>query len=151
MSRAAARRLRAMTAPLHPDGRLHLVMVPSTDPDRSVAFYEALGFRRRADFAFAEGERWIELFPPGGTAGIALSGRAARGGAGVATGIILSAPDLDAAHAALRAAGADVDAQVARPGSDVAIRVGEVDVVGPTPAMFGVRDPDGNGLLVVQA
>jgi catechol 2,3-dioxygenase-like lactoylglutathione lyase family enzyme len=132
-------------------GRIHLVMVPTTDPERSVGFYEALGFVKRADFPFGDvdGGRWVELFPPDGACGVALSGIADAGAVGVDTGLVVTADDLDATHAALVAAGLDVDAAIARPGGDVEIRVGSVAMVGPTPAMFGVRDPDGNGLLII--
>ena len=130
-------------------GRIHLVMVPTTDHDRSIDFYEALGFSKRADAPFGEGGRWVELFPPDGTAGIALSA-ADAGGAGVQTGIILSTDDIGAEHERLRERGVDVDAEVARPGGDVEVSIGATRVVGPAPAMFFLRDPDGNALLVVQ-
>jgi catechol 2,3-dioxygenase-like lactoylglutathione lyase family enzyme len=129
-------------------GRIHLVMVPSTDHDRSIAFYEGLGFEKRADFPFGDGARWVELFPPDGVAGIALSGRAEAGG--VDTGLIVTVGDVDAAHAEFLAAGLDADDEVARDGSPRSIRVGSADVVGPSPAMFHLRDPDGNALLVIQ-
>jgi catechol 2,3-dioxygenase-like lactoylglutathione lyase family enzyme len=127
---------------------LHLVMIPSTDPDRSIAFYEALGFEKRADGPFGEGHRWVELYPPSGTAGIALA-PGAPGAPGVQTGIILSTDEIDATHAQLRANGIDVDPTVARVGAPTEIRLGAADIVGPTPAMFYLRDPDGNALLVV--
>ena len=128
--------------------RIHLITVPCSDAGRSVAFYASLGFEQRADFPFGEGGRWIELFPPDGVAGISLApGPHPR--PAVDTGIILTTDDIDAAHAELRAAGADVDAQIARAGSPARIRLGGVDVVEPQPAMFGVRDPDGNALLIV--
>ena len=44
---------------------------------------------------------------------------------------------MDADHAALKAAGVDVDEEVARWG-------------GPIPPMFWLRDPDGNSLIVVE-
>jgi catechol 2,3-dioxygenase-like lactoylglutathione lyase family enzyme len=133
-------------------GRIHLVMVPSTDHDRSIAFYERLGFEKRADFGFGTDARWVELFPPDGTCGVALSGVAALGAVGVDTGLIVTASgELEATRVGLATAGVDVDSAVARPGGDVAIRVGSADVVGPTPAMFGVRDPDGNGFMMVAA
>jgi catechol 2,3-dioxygenase-like lactoylglutathione lyase family enzyme len=129
-------------------GRIHLITIPSADADRSIAFYEALGFEKRADFPFGEGGRWVELFPPDGTAGLSL----APGPAivqGIDTGIILTTADIAAAHEQLRARGLDVDEEIARPGSSRRIRVGGVDVVGPQPPMFHLRDPDGNALLVV--
>ncbi len=56
---------------------------------------------------------------------------------GTQTGICLDTTDVDAAHAALKEAGADVDDEVTRYG-------------GPVPPMFWLRDPDGNSLIVVQ-
>jgi catechol 2,3-dioxygenase-like lactoylglutathione lyase family enzyme len=55
----------------------------------------------------------------------------------VDTGIILSTTDVDADHAALKAAGVDVDAEVARWGA-------------PVPPMFRFRDPAGNSLTIVE-
>jgi len=129
-------------------GRLHLTMVPAADKDRSIAFYESLGFEKRADFPFGDGARWVELFPPDGTAGIHLAPGEGNP-TGVQTGIILTTDDIDATHAELKVAGVDVDAEIARDGSPAEIRLGTADVVGPTPAMFYVRDPDGNALLIV--
>jgi len=56
---------------------------------------------------------------------------------GSQTGIILDTTDVEADHAALKAAGADVDEEISRMG-------------GPVPPMFWVRDPDGNSLIVVE-
>jgi hypothetical protein len=54
-----------------------------------------------------------------------------------ATGITLTASDIDAPHAALKSRGVDVDAEVARMGD-------------PVPPMFWFRDPSGHVLMVVQ-
>lgn len=130
--------------------QVHLVMVPSTDQDRSIAFYESLGFEKRADAPFGDGHRWVELYPPDGTTGIALAPGPLPGAAdGVQTGIILSADDIDATHAQLRSLGVDVDPAVARVGAPTEIRLGAAAVVGPVPPMFYIRDPDGNALLIV--
>ena len=56
---------------------------------------------------------------------------------GSQTGICLDTTDVDADHAALKAAGVDVDEDVTRYG-------------GPVPPMFWLRDPDGNSLIIVQ-
>jgi catechol 2,3-dioxygenase-like lactoylglutathione lyase family enzyme len=136
----------AMTAAV--TGRIHLITIPSTDTDRSIAFYERLGFEKRADFPFGDGGRWVELFPPDGTAGLSLAA-GADAETGARTGVIVTTDDIDAAHARLRALGVDVDGEIARPGAPVAIRVGAVEVTGPRPAMFHLRDPDGNELLMV--
>lgn len=128
--------------------RIHLVMVPTTDQDRSVAFYTSLGFAVRVDVPFGDGQRWIELFPAGGLAGIALV-PATTDMVGTITGLLLPVVDIAATHARLRAAGADVDAGIAGKGSPVAITLGAVELVEPFPTMFGVRDPDGNAFVVI--
>jgi catechol 2,3-dioxygenase-like lactoylglutathione lyase family enzyme len=130
--------------------QIQLVVIPVTDQDRSVAFYESLGFEKRADFPWRDGYRWIEVYPPGGSAGLALVPPGPGDRAGVQTGIILNTDDIDAAHARLRALGVDVDAEIARPGSPAEIRIGAVQLAGPVPPMFYLRDPDANTLLMVQ-
>ena len=52
-----------------------LVCVPTVEQDKAVAFYESLGFEKRTDQPFGGGFRWIEVYPPEGTAGIALAPR----------------------------------------------------------------------------
>jgi predicted enzyme related to lactoylglutathione lyase len=53
------------------------------------------------------------------------------------TGIIVSTDDIEATHAALKDAGADIDPEVQRMGA-------------PVPPMFAVRDPEGNELTIVE-
>jgi catechol 2,3-dioxygenase-like lactoylglutathione lyase family enzyme len=130
--------------------QIQLVLVPSTDQDRSLAFYEALGFERRNDIPWGDGYRWVEAYPPNGTAGIALVPPRPGDQTGAATGIILNTHDIDAAHAEMLASGVDVDAEVARVGTPASIRIGAVELVGPVPPMFWFRDPDGNELLLVE-
>jgi predicted enzyme related to lactoylglutathione lyase len=114
------------------------VIVPSTDQDKSIEFYEgALGFEKRTDIPFGNGYRWVEVYPPNGTTGIALAPPREQDKVGVETGISLSTDDIDATHAHLKSQGVDVDAEV--------MRMGE-----PVPPMFWFRDPDGNSLLIVQ-
>jgi catechol 2,3-dioxygenase-like lactoylglutathione lyase family enzyme len=55
-------------------GEISLVIVPSTDQDRAIEFYEnVLGFEKRADIPFGGEYRWVEVYPPSGTTGIALA------------------------------------------------------------------------------
>jgi catechol 2,3-dioxygenase-like lactoylglutathione lyase family enzyme len=131
--------------------QIGLVMVPSTDQDRSVEFYETLGFEKRMDVPFADIHRWVEVYPPEGTTGIALIPARPEDRNGVQSGILLSVDDIDATHARLRSAGVDVDAEVARKGASTAIRLGAAEFVDPVPSMFWFRDPDGNTLLIVGA
>src|ERR1700694_694562 len=103
--------------------QIQLVLVPSTDQDRSLAFYEALGFERRNDIPWGDGYRWVEVYPPKGTAGIALVPTQPGDRTGVQTGIILNTHDIDAAHAEMQASGVDVDVEVARVGAPAPIRI----------------------------
>jgi hypothetical protein len=80
----------------------------------------------------------VEVYPPEGTAGIALAPpRPGTDVEPVETGITLTTANIDATHAALQSRGVDVDAEVSRMGD-------------PVPPMFWLRDPDGNSLIVVQ-
>jgi catechol 2,3-dioxygenase-like lactoylglutathione lyase family enzyme len=118
-------------------GQIGLVMIPSPDQDRSIEFYESLGFEKRTDVPFGGSYRWVEVYPPSGTTGIALAPPRPGDPTGIETGISLTTDDIDATHAELKELGVDVDAEVSRMGD-------------PVPPMFWFRDPDGNTLLVVQ-
>jgi catechol 2,3-dioxygenase-like lactoylglutathione lyase family enzyme len=119
-------------------GGINLVMIPSSDQDRSIEFYEgSLGFEKRTDVPFGGDYRWVEVYPPTGTTGIALAPPREGDPTGIQTGISLTTDDIDGTHAQLREAGVDVDAEVSRMGD-------------PVPPMFWFRDPDGNTLLVVE-
>jgi len=115
-------------------------MVPVSDQDSALAFYtEKLGFEVRMDMPYGDGERWLEVAPPGGEGTVALT--PLRPGAtewelGRQTGIGLHSDDIDADYASMKDAGVDVDAEVSRFGA-------------PVPPMFWFRDQDGNSLLVV--
>jgi predicted enzyme related to lactoylglutathione lyase len=118
--------------------QIGLVIVPSTDQDRSITFYEeALGFEKRTDVPFGGGYRWVEVYPPSGPTGIALAPPREGGPTAVETGITLVTDDIDTAHGHLLASGADVDAEITRLGD-------------PVPPTFWFRDPDGNTLMVVE-
>ena len=115
------------------------VCVSVADTDRAIEFYvDTLGFEKVVDTEMAPGMRWVEVSVAGTKTTIALApppqGQEAGGGQ---TGICLDTSDVEADHAALKAAGIDVDEEISRYG-------------GPVPPMFWVRDPDGNSLIVVQ-
>jgi catechol 2,3-dioxygenase-like lactoylglutathione lyase family enzyme len=131
-------------------GLVQLVVIPVSDQDRSVAFYEALGFESRNDIPWGDGYRWVEVYPPNSPTGLALIQAGPQDATGVQTGVILNTDDIDAARAELQSLGVDVDAEVARVGAPREIRIGAVTMAGPVPPMFYFRDPDGNALLVVQ-
>jgi catechol 2,3-dioxygenase-like lactoylglutathione lyase family enzyme len=117
---------------------INLVMVPASDQDRSIEFYERIGFEKRTDLPFGGRYRWVEVYPPSGTTGIALA--PPRPGEDVTPkeiGVSLTTADIDATYAELRSLGVDVDEQVMRMGD-------------PVPPMFWFRDPEGHSLMVVE-
>jgi len=122
---------------IHTVGR---VCVTVADTDRAIDFYvDTLGFEKVVDIPMGPpGMRWVEVALPGTKTTIALApppeGQEAGGSQ---TGIILDTSDVDADHAALKAADIDVDDEVTRYGD-------------PVPPMFWLRDPDGNSLIVVE-
>jgi lactoylglutathione lyase len=101
---------------------VHTVGVPVTDQDRAIDFYVGtLGFDKRLDADMGGGRRWIEVAPGGSATTIALVAAHEGVPAGVETGIRFTA--------------ADVDDVLRWPG---------------VPPMFAFRDPDGNGMEIVE-
>jgi catechol 2,3-dioxygenase-like lactoylglutathione lyase family enzyme len=107
------------------------VIVPVRDQERALAFYrDALGFEVRIDGMFGDGQRWLEVAPPGAETSLALV-------PGDAMEVSLATGDAAADHAELRARGVDADADLIELGPGV-------------PPMFTFRDPDGNRLRMVE-
>lgn len=119
--------------------QISLVCVTTPDQDRAIEFYESIGFQKRTDIPFGGRYRWVEVYPPEGTTGIALAPPPPESGevTPMQTGITLTTDDIDATHAEFSSRGVDVDAQVSRMGD-------------PVPPMFWFRDPTGHTLLVVE-
>jgi catechol 2,3-dioxygenase-like lactoylglutathione lyase family enzyme len=114
------------------------IIVPVTDQDAAIAFYtEKLGFEKRSDIPFGNGDRWVEVGPAGHTTTIALMPPQEGEEVGIATRVAFSTSDIEADHADLAARGVDVDAEVMRMGD-------------PVPPMFWFRDQDKNRYLIVQ-
>jgi catechol 2,3-dioxygenase-like lactoylglutathione lyase family enzyme len=114
------------------------VIVPVSDQDAAIAFYtEKLGFTLSADVPYAEGDRWVEVSPPGGGAAIALTTGMGEFQPGRETGIALTSSDPKADHEELQNNGVSVDEELM--GGD-----------GVVPLLFMFRDEDGNGLMIVE-
>lgn len=113
------------------------VGVPVTDQDRAVSFYvERLGLDKRVDVPVEQfGGRWIEVAAPDAATTIALVPAHDGVPAGVETGIRLTTGDAAALHQALQERGVDV---------------GDLLRWDDAPPMFAFRDPDGNGLEIVE-
>jgi catechol 2,3-dioxygenase-like lactoylglutathione lyase family enzyme len=114
------------------------VMVPVSDQDKALEFYtEKLGFEKRSDTPFGEGNRWIEVAPAGADTVIALVQPREGDPVGIELAFGLNTTDIEADHADLKAKGVDVDEEISRMGD-------------PVPPMLMLRDPDGNTLMVVE-
>lgn len=119
--------------------RVGRVLVPVSNQDEAIAFYTTrLGFTVAVDVPFGEGDRWVEVTPPGGGTAVALVPPQGQFQPGRMTGIGLESPDPVADHAELQAKGVDVDAEILG---------GE----GGVPPLFFFRDQDNNQLMVAQA
>jgi catechol 2,3-dioxygenase-like lactoylglutathione lyase family enzyme len=114
--------------------RVGTVILPVRDQDRALEFFvSTLGFETRLDGPFGDGQRWIEVAPPGAATTIALVPQGSAAGIEVsfATG------DAESDHAAMMAKGVEADAELIRMGEGV-------------PPMFTFRDPDGNRFRMVE-
>src|SRR5256714_4757217 len=111
------------------------VCVTVADTDRAIDFYvDTLGFEKVVDLPMGPDMRWVEVAVSGTPTTIALAppppGQQVGGSQ---TGICLDTSDVDADHAALKAAGVDVDDEVTRFG-------------GPVPPMCWLRGPGRHSL-----
>jgi lactoylglutathione lyase len=106
------------------------------DQDRALAFYtEILGLQKQLDIRLPNFGRWVTVAPAGCPTSIALVAAGDENPAGVETGVRLATPDAAAMHEHLRAQH---------------VEVGELLNWEGVPPMFAFRDPDGNGLEIVQ-
>jgi catechol 2,3-dioxygenase-like lactoylglutathione lyase family enzyme len=118
-------------------GQVGTVIVPVSNQDAALEFFtEKLGFEKRMDVPYGDGQRWLDVAPAGGETTVALVPPMEGNEAGVETRIAFTSADVDADHATLRERGVDVDDEIMR-GDDI-------------PSMFWFRDPDGNRYLIVQ-
>ena len=126
---------------------LEVIVVPVADVDRAKSFYsEQLGFNVDHDTTVSEGNRIVQLTPPGSGCSIVVGeGIVPDMPPGSLKGLQLVVPDLQAARGQLLERG---------------VEVGEIQVLGesPTPqpdpldnvGFFFFSDPDGNGWGVQQ-
>ena len=113
------------------------VGIPVTDQDRALEFYVGtLGLEKRLDAPVPQlGGRWIEVAPAGSSTSLALVPARTDLPAGGETGVRLSTGSAAAVHEALRGRGVEVGDLLTWPG---------------VPPKFALRDPDGNGLEIVE-
>jgi catechol 2,3-dioxygenase-like lactoylglutathione lyase family enzyme len=137
------------------DVKLEAVVLPVSDPDRAKAFYEALGWRLDADFAFDNGFRVVQFTPPGSRASIQFGTNITTATPGSARGLYLVVSDIAAARDELAARGVEVSGvfHPVAPGAQFAEnRDGQVAGLAPEHESYGsfatFRDPDGNAWLL---
>jgi len=112
------------------------VAIPVSDQERAVRFYvDLLGFEVRLDVPTGDGGRWVQVAPPGGRVPIALVAAGDGAAVGVDTRITFATSDAEGDHSTLVGCGVDADEVLRWPG---------------VPAMFTVRDPDGNQFKLME-
>ncbi|HEY9378722.1 MAG TPA: VOC family protein [Jiangellaceae bacterium] len=126
---------------------LEVVIVPVSDVDRAKAFYaDQLGFNVDHDTTIGEGQRVVQLTPPGSGCSVVIGeGVVPDMPAGSLQGLQLVVNDIQAARAQLVERGVDVS---------------DVQVMGENPSPTGnpldnvgfvfFSDPDGNGWAIQQ-
>ena len=89
---------------------IRTVAIPAVDQDRTTTFFvDTLGFEVGMDAELAPGFRWVEVAPPGSAVSVAIVAASDALPAGVDTGIRFVTSDAEAEHAAMSAAGVDVE------------------------------------------
>ena len=138
------------------DTKLEAVVIPVADVDRSKRFYESLGWRLDADFAFDNGFRVVQLTPPGSPCSVQFGTMITSAPPGSAMGLYLVVSDIQAARDELAARGAKVSEvfHAEAPGAQFQPEGASGRVSGPAPDHATYRsfatfsDPDGNGWLL---
>lgn len=114
------------------------IIIPVADQDDAIKFYtETLGFTVTADVPYGDGDRWVEVTPPGGGAALALAPPQGEYQPGRMTGVSLQSSDPRADYEELKKKGVDVDEEVL--GGD-----------GTVPLLFFFRDNNGNQLMIAE-
>ena len=138
------------------DMKLEVVVVPVSDVDAAKAFYQGLGWRLDADFAFDNGFRVVQFTPPGSACSIQFGTRITTATPGSAQGLYMIVSDIEAARADLAAHGAQVSEvfHAGTPGAQFQPDGGAGRVSGPAPdhasysSFATFADPDGNSWLL---
>jgi catechol 2,3-dioxygenase-like lactoylglutathione lyase family enzyme len=130
------------------DLKLEVVVLPVSDVDRSMRFYQSLGWRLDADFTNGDAWRGVQMTPPGSPCSIHFGKGLTTATPGSVRNTYLVVSDVAAARRDLIARGADVG-EVFHFTS-----IGGTPVPGPDPngRSYGTyasfSDPDGNSFLL---
>jgi catechol 2,3-dioxygenase-like lactoylglutathione lyase family enzyme len=132
------------------DFKLEVIVLPVSDVDRALTFYQGLGWRLDADFSTGPKFRVIQLTPPGSPASIIFGTGLTNAAPGSSQGLHLVVEDIQAARAELAGRGVDIS-EVFHDAGGVFHHAGtEGRVTGPDPkrssygSFASFNDPDGN-------
>ena len=138
------------------DMKLEAFAIPVADVDRAKRFYQSLGWRLDADFAFDNGFRVIQFTPPGSGCSVQFGARVTSAAPGSAHGLYLVVSDIETARDELAARGVEVS-EVFHPGAPGAQFQNDdpsARISGPAPDHLSYRsyatfnDQDGNGWIL---
>jgi catechol 2,3-dioxygenase-like lactoylglutathione lyase family enzyme len=142
-----------------PDMTLEVIVIPVADLERAKQFYDGLGWRLDADFAFDDGFRVIQFTPPGSGASVIFGTNVTAAAPGSARGLYLVVSDIEVARKELLSRGVKVSEPFhgggdVHFGADEPHLFGNVRVGGLDPerrsylSLASFSDPDGNGWML---
>ena len=123
--------------------KLEVVTLPVSDVDRAKRFYQSLGWRLDADFAFSDDVRGVQMTPPYSECSIHFGTGITTAEPGSVQRVMLAVDDADVAREELLARGVEV--------SELFHREGGEFPPGPDPergtymTYAAFSDPDGTG------
>jgi catechol 2,3-dioxygenase-like lactoylglutathione lyase family enzyme len=141
------------------DMKLEVIVIPVSNVDRAKQFYDGLGWRLDADFAFDDGFRVIQFTPPGSGASVIFGTNVTAAAPGSVRGLYLIVTDIETACKDLRSRGVKVSGPFhgggdVHNGADEPHLFGSVRLDGPDPerrsyfSLASFSDPDGNGWMI---
>ena len=138
------------------DLKLEVVVLPVSDVDRAKCFYQTMGWRLDADFAFDNGFRVVQFTPPGSGCSIQFGTKITSAAPGSVQDLYLVVSDIEAAREDLITRGAEVSDvfHPSAPGAQFKQAGMDGRLSGSAPERDSYRsfatfsDPDGNGWLL---
>jgi catechol 2,3-dioxygenase-like lactoylglutathione lyase family enzyme len=138
------------------DLKLEVVVIPVSDVDRAKRFYQSLGWRLDADFAFDNGFRAVQFTPPGSGCSVQFGTKMTTAAPGSAQGLYLIVSDIETARDELAARGVQISEvfHAGTPGAQFQRDGTSGRVSGPAPdhasyfSFVTFSDPDSNSWLL---
>lgn len=128
--------------------KLEVVVIPVADVERSLRFYQQLGWRLDADFVVGDDFRGIQVTPPGSSCSVHFGKGLTEAAPGSASGLLLVVSDIVAVRARLLELGVEVSEVAHRQGPGQPVRPGVHPERGSYASFATFRDPDGNTWLL---